>query len=116
MNLPPRLDQLKMLRDIHSMAQPPRLIRECCKTQGKNWTRVGQCVSRMMRMSREIEANYNETWLFPPSLEELLPAAHPARMVREFVEGQDLKALGIKWKESADGRPGYGPRLLLSVW
>jgi transposase len=70
----------------------------------------------MMRMSGEIEANYNETWLFPPSLEELLPAAHPARMVREFIAGQDLKALGIKWKESADGRPGYSARLLLSVW
>ena len=67
-------------------------------------------------MCKEIEANYNETWLFPPSLEDLLAAGHPARMVREFIEGQDLKTLGFKSKESADGRPSYSSKLLLSVW
>jgi transposase len=67
-------------------------------------------------MCREIEANYNETWLFPPSLEDLLPAAHPARMVREFIEGQDLKGLGFKSKQSPEGRPSYSSRLMLSVW
>ena len=42
-------------------------------------------------VSYEIEANYSEQWLLPPSLEDLLAAGHPARLVQEFVDAVDLK-------------------------
>jgi transposase len=67
-------------------------------------------------MSYEIKADYEKQWLFPPSLEDLLAKDHPARMVREFVDGQDLEALGFKVRKSEDGRPRYGSSLLLKVW
>ena len=67
-------------------------------------------------MSYEIEADYKEQWLFPPSLEDLLRADHPARMVREFVEAQDLTTLGFKTRRVEDGRPSYSASLQLKVW
>ena len=67
-------------------------------------------------MSNEIEADYEKQWLFPPSLEDLLAKDHPARMVREFVAGQDLEALGFEVRKSEDGRPSYSSSLLLKVW
>ena len=67
-------------------------------------------------MSYEIKADYEKQWLFPPSLEDLLAKDHPARMVREFVDGQDLEALGFKVRKSEDGRPRYSSSLLLKVW
>jgi len=70
----------------------------------------------MSGMSSEIEADYDKQWLFPPSLEELLPSDHPARMIREFVEHQDLVALGFKTRKSGEGRPSYSAGLLLKVW
>lgn len=67
-------------------------------------------------MSLEIEADYEKQWLFPPSLEELLSPDHPARMVREFVDQQDLAALGFKTRKAEEGRPSYSVKLLLKVW
>src|ERR1044072_6565506 len=67
-------------------------------------------------MSLEIEADYEKQWLFLPSLEALLPADHPARMVREFVDQQDLGALGFKVRKAEEGRPSYSAKLLLKVW
>jgi transposase len=67
-------------------------------------------------MSYEKQANYEVQWLFPPSLEDLLPTDHPARMVREFVDAQDLEALGFKTRVSEEGRPNYSASLLLKAW
>jgi transposase len=67
-------------------------------------------------MSYEIDADYSTQWLFPPSLEDLLGADHPARMVREFVDGQDLEELGFKVRTAEEGRPNYSSGLLLKVW
>jgi len=67
-------------------------------------------------MSYERDADYNAQWLFPPSLEDLLPADHPARMVREFVEAQDLKGLGFTTRIAEEGRPNYSSTLMLKVW
>lgn len=70
----------------------------------------------MAGMSYEKQANYDQQWLFPPSLEDLLPKDHPARMVREFVDAQGLEGLGFKVRTAEQGRPNYSSNLLLKVW
>ena len=67
-------------------------------------------------MSYEKYANYDQQWIFPPSLEELLPKDHPARMIREFVDAQNLEGLGFKVRTSENGRPNYSSNLLLKIW
>ena len=66
-------------------------------------------------MSNVIEANYSKQWLFPPSLEDLLPAGHPARLVREFVDALDLEKLGFKTEAAETGRPPYAVSLQVKV-
>jgi transposase len=59
------------------------------------------------------------TWLFPPTLEDLVPADHPARYVAAFVDELDRAAwweLGGTPDGEVQGAPGYHPRLLLGVW
>jgi len=66
-------------------------------------------------MSYGIEADYKQQWVFPPSLEDLLPSGHPARLVREFVDAQDLEKLGFKTQIAETGRPTYAAGLLVKV-
>ena len=66
-------------------------------------------------MSIEIDANYSQRWLLPPSLEDLIPAEHPARLVREFVDAVDLEELGFQTRTSENGRPSYAVSLLTKV-
>lgn len=72
---------------------------------------------RDMAMSRIIEADFTQQWIFPPALEDLIPADHAARFVRDFVDQVDLTELGIKTPRSTSpGGSVYSPRLLLRVW
>ena len=67
-------------------------------------------------MSYEKYANYDQQWLFPPSLEDLLPAGHLARMIREFVDAQDLERMGFRVRIAEDGRPNFSSNMQLKIW
>ena len=60
--------------------------------------------------------DYGQRFLFPPALEDWVPADHPARFIREFVEQLDLPALGFAAPTAVEGRPPYAPSLLLKIW
>ena len=47
-------------------------------------------------MSYEKRADYSETYLLPPRIEDWVGADHPARFVREVVDELDLRGLGFK--------------------
>ncbi len=42
-------------------------------------------------MAHPIRPNYKQTYLFLYSLEELIPADHPAWFIRAFVDALDLE-------------------------
>lgn len=67
-------------------------------------------------MSVPIEADYTETFLFPPSLEDFVPADDPARFIRSFVDALDGTGLGIVAGNNETGRPAYSWKLLLRIW
>mgnify|MGYP001616590153 CR=1 FL=1 len=63
--------------------------------------------------------NRQQTWLLPPTLDELIPDDHPARFVASFVDTLDddvWRKLSIELDGEPLGAPAYHPRALLSVW
>lgn len=66
-------------------------------------------------MAQPIAPDYGQQFLLPPALEDWVPADHPARFLREFVDQLDLAKLGFL-APSEDGRPAYAPSLLLKIW
>lgn len=67
-------------------------------------------------MSKSIRADFSQTYLMPPSLEDWVDADHPARFIRDFVSSLNISELGFREVEAPTGRPGYAVDLLLSVW
>lgn len=51
------------------------------------------------------EYNQSRNWLFPPSIEELIPSDQPVRIVNNVVEKIDLKPLNEQLK------PGYNAQI-----
>jgi transposase len=63
--------------------------------------------------------NRQQTWLLPPTLDELIPDDHPARFIAMFVDNLDeaeWRKLGIGLEGDPLGAPAYHPRVLLGVW
>jgi transposase len=67
-------------------------------------------------MTQPIAPDYGQQFLFPVALEDWVPADHPARFLREFVDQLDLAALGFAMPVAVEGRPPYHPSLLLKIW
>ena len=67
-------------------------------------------------MAKEIDADYSQQFLLPPSLEDWVAPDHPARFIRMFVDSLNLRELGFKERESEEGRPNYSNALLLKIW
>jgi transposase len=59
------------------------------------------------------------TFLFPPTLGELVPADHSVRYVAQFVDAMtraEWLKLGVVPEGEARGAPGYAPAALLGAW
>lgn len=67
-------------------------------------------------MSRAIRADYQQTFLLPPSLEDWVGPDHPARFLRTFVDELKLAELGFDLEVKDKGRPPFAVDLLLKVW
>lgn len=67
-------------------------------------------------MAKPIAPDYGQQFLFPPALEDWVPADHPVRFLREFVDQLDLTSLGFVLPAAMEGRPPYAPSLLLKIW
>lgn len=67
-------------------------------------------------MSQAIRADYDQIFLLPRALDEWVPAEHPARFIRDFVDQLPLDTLGLKTFPGKQGRPHYAPDMLLKVW
>jgi transposase len=67
-------------------------------------------------MAQPLAPDYGQQFLLPPALEDWVPADHPARFLREFVDQLDLPALGFAMPSGSEGRPPYAPSLLLKIW
>jgi transposase len=55
----------------------------------------------------------NQRYLFPPSLDELIAANHPVRVVSEVIDKIDIEVIIKKYKPV--GTSSYHPRMLLKV-
>src|SRR5690625_4512859 len=57
--------------------------------------------------------NQNQNWLFPPSIQELIPQDHSVRIVNSVIEQIDIKPLLDTY--SKEGHPSYHPKMMLKV-
>jgi transposase len=67
-------------------------------------------------MTYEREADYTESFLLPPAVEDWVGQDHPARFVRSFVDSLDLGGLGFRVREASRGAPSYSSGVLLKAW
>jgi transposase len=67
-------------------------------------------------MTKKLEADYQEVFLFPPAVEDWVPEDHPARFVREVVEALEWEGSEETSEGEGQGRPHYSDELLLKAW
>lgn len=59
--------------------------------------------------------NRQQTWLLPPTLDELIPNDHPVRFI-DALDENAWQQMSIDINGENLGAPAYHPRALLSVW
>lgn len=57
--------------------------------------------------------NQQQNWLFPPSIEEMIPEDHPVRIVNGVIEQLNLNLLIKEYNK--EGKPSYHPKMMLKV-
>ncbi|MCV6631185.1 MAG: IS1182 family transposase [Flavobacteriaceae bacterium] len=57
--------------------------------------------------------NQQQNWLFPPSIEELIPSDHPVRVVNGVIEQLNLDLLINEYHK--EGKPSYHPKMMLKI-
>jgi len=60
-----------------------------------------------------------QPWLFPPTLDEMIPDDHAVRFIAAFVDNlseEEWRKLEINLDGESRGAPPYDPRVLLGVW
>ena len=67
-------------------------------------------------MSKTFRAwDVEQRWLLPPSVDDLVPANHPAHLIRETVRGElDLSAI-LSGYEEERGQPPYHPAMMVAL-
>ena len=70
------------------------------KRSEKNGIKVcnfGRKTYKVTAMAHLIRPDYEQTYLFPHSREELIPTDHPVRFIRGFVDAGDVKEGRSAW-------------------
>ena len=60
-----------------------------------------------------IRSQQGQTWLLPPSIEEMIPEDHICFLVESLVESLDYREFDVRYDGA--GRPAYHPRILLKL-
>jgi len=55
----------------------------------------------------------HQTWLFPPSLSDMIPAEHQVRLINSIIDGMNIDSILSTYK--GGGTSAYPPRTLLKV-
>lgn len=55
----------------------------------------------------------HQTWLFPPSLSEMIPAEHKVRLINSIIDGMNIDSILATYK--GGGTSAYPPRTLLKI-
>jgi transposase len=75
----------------------------------KTFLSYNYCINNMVFL----KSFKNQSWLLPPSIEELIPEDHICYLVESFIESLDFSTFDEKYDGA--GHPAYHPRILLKL-
>lgn len=81
----------------------------CTRIIFKTFISYNYCINNMAFL----KSFKNQTWLFPPSIEELIPEDHVCFLVEGLIESLDFSVFEIKYDGA--GHPAYHPRIPLKL-
>ncbi len=57
-----------------------------------------------------------QVWLFPPSLDDVIPRGHAVRFIADFVDALPLAEMGLRNEPAPRGGVEYDTRVMLAAW